>query len=153
MATVNVWAHFEVRDANGVVHSGGRKTSESPRTITAASGVIHDQTHSVANNTSFEVYDVLDDLVTSTDGFEFMWLESDQKIMVQTVIDDGNNNGEVYWVKHLEANIPMIYGNDDGLSSAGASVDGFNGTADVVERINVRNTSGSTAMVRVFAIT
>ena len=55
--------------------------------------------------------------------------------------DDDNDNGESYQVKTIGANVPYILSSEVGLASNG-SVDGFNGTSDLIERINCKNSSG-----------
>jgi hypothetical protein len=125
----------------------GRQSNELPRTI-SVTGDLHDQKHTLATATSLELFDVADDIA----DFNFLAVESSRTILMQIVIDDNATNGESYQVITLTANHPIFFSSDVALASDG-SVDLFDGTSDKIERINVRNNSGSTAVIRVFAIT
>lgn len=146
MAAINVYTFFETT-IDGVRVTGGSLTT--PTAVTAASEVKHDQTFSIANGGTQELFDVDDDI----GDFDFLWILSDQSdVLLEIVVDDDADNGESYQVKELFAGLPFILGSDDALASDG-TVSAFTGTADLIERITVKNSSGSTAKVRVFAAT
>ncbi len=145
MATIDLYCYWET------TIDGERKTGGSlstPVSITI-DGVVHDQVFSVANNGSQKLFDVDEDI----SDIDFLWIEANQTgVLLQEVVDDDGNNGEAYLVKTLTAGFPYLLGNDTALASNG-SVDLFDGTSDVLERFNVKNSSGSTAKVRVVAMT
>ena len=148
MAVANIWSRVEWVDADGRAQGIGRMSSEQPRTITYGTGNIHDQTFVIANAGTQELFDVDDDI----GNFDLMVIESTQSLLLQIVIDDDANNGESYQVKTIGANVPYILSSEVGLASNG-SVDSVNGTSDLIERINCKNSSGSSATVRVVAFT
>lgn len=146
MSTVQLYTHFEVVDAGGTVQRGGSRYN--PKTITAATGDTFDKTITLSAATATKIYDsTVDDLA----DFDFLWIMSDtDDVMVQFTTDPGGTD-EKYWVKHLEADVPLIGGNDDVLDDSG-SIDAFDGVADVISEIWLYETAGG-AVVRMFAIT
>jgi hypothetical protein len=148
--TVKLWTRMEIVDGNGTVRaSDGLTPYDPPKIVTAASGVVHDQSHSVLTTATAEIFDVADDI----SDFDFLWIKADQDdVLIQLVIDDNATNGESYQVVELTKNVPFILASDDALASNGA-VDVFTGTADVIERVNVKNNNASTTIVRVVAVT
>lgn len=144
MSTLRLTHYTEVTGADGSVHRLGDLST--PDTITVGDGIIWNAEFSIANGNTAELFDVADDL----GDFDFLIVLSDQDINLQIVIDDDGNNGESFIVIGLLADIPFILGTDDGLAGDG-TVDNFDGTADVIERLNAKNSSGSTAKVRVLA--
>ena len=146
MANVKLYTFFEVVDAGGVIQRGGSRYN--PKTITAADGDTFDKTITLAATTATKIYDsTVDDLA----DFDFLWILSDtDDVMVQFTTDPGGAN-EKYWVKHLEADAPLVCGNDDVLDDSG-SVDAFDGSGDVISEIWLYETAGG-AVVRMFAIT
>lgn len=145
MPAVRIWSYIEVDDAFGVTHKLGDPPADTPRQF-SIDGDVHDKTYSVANGSTQKLYDVDDDI----GDFDVLAIVSTQNLLLQIVIDDDGDNGESYQVHTLRAYIPFLLGTDDGLASDG-SVDLFDGTADLVERINCKNSSGSAADVRILA--
>ena len=148
MATCNVWIRAEWVDNDGRVQGIGRTTAEQPRSITYGTGNVHDQTFVIATGSTQELFDVSDDL----GDFDVMIIESSQILLLEILIDDDADNGESYQVISLAANVPFILSTDDGLASDGTAT-AFTGTADVVEKITCKNSSGSTATIRVVTLT
>lgn len=129
---------------NGQPHALGDLDT---RLVTLSSEIAHEQEFSVANNTTQEIFDVDDDI----GSFEVLMVESTQDVWIQLVIDDDGDNGEKFVVFKLRANFPWAIPMDDAQAGDG-TVDSFDGTSDVIERVSVRNVSGSTAKVQVMAL-
>jgi hypothetical protein len=102
--------------------------------------------------------------------FDFLWVEADQTVELQLVCNEGGTvsgsdlqNG---FTVELIAGVPLILGSDKSRNMgdvAGSLTEGnintemdtweSTWTADVIDRIECYNSSGSTANVRVFAAT
>ena len=166
MATVNLYNYFTVSIDNVTYKAGSLSTAQ---TLTAADGVIFDQTYSVANTTLTEIWS--DDLMTgaSTD-FDFLWIQSDQDAELQFVCNEGgtlsSSNIENGFVVKVLANIPYVLSADDSRNMgnmAGAFSEGNHQieidtwestwTADTIDRIEFYHSTSTTARVRVIAIT
>ena len=102
--------------------------------------------------------------------FDFLWIESDQAGEIQLVCNEGGDlsgdNIENGWVVKLNAGVPLVLSNDDSRnmgnmagtfneSNHQSEIDTWetNWTADTIDRIEFYHTTGSTAKVRVIAIT
>lgn len=142
--TINIWSRFEVVDANGVVYSGGRLSTEKPRTITTSTSDIHDQTHTVASSGIVKLFDIADDLA----DFEFLYVEATQDGLLQLV----NKTAANFFTFQTIANIPTMIAGDSSLDSTG-SVGAFDGVSDDLERIYWKNTSSASGTARVVAVT
>ena len=146
MATLRTWLRFEVVDGNDNVQAIGNSLYDAPVQVTVG-GTVHRQTYSIADTGTQKIFDVTTDL----SNFDFAIILSDQNLLLQKVIDDAGNNGEAFFVETIRANVPYPIPIDDGLAGNG-TVDLFDGTADVIERLDVKNSSGATANVTVLVI-
>ena len=154
MANVNLYLKFDYTDADGNVYSDGSTTTA--KTISIDGGEIFDRTYSVATATLTEI---LSDAMIS--DFDFLWIESDQAGEIQIVCNEsgttGASNLEAGMVFAISAGVPFILSNDDSRNHAGATIniDNWiaNWTADTIDRISWYHSTGSTAKVRVIAIT
>jgi hypothetical protein len=148
MGTVYLWGpHFEYRDQQGKLHDGGRTASQEPVQITLGDDEFVDASYKVAASGTQKLFDTADLMGT----FDFMFIVSSENAWLQVVVDDNASNGELYQVITLTQDVPHIFGSNAALAGNG-SVDGFNGATDVIDRINFKNKSGSTAAhVRIFA--
>jgi hypothetical protein len=145
MATLSHFNYFECTIGGELKTAGSLTTAASTFTVTE----VHDQTVTVGDGNTAELFDIADDLP----DFDYLWIESNQGgCLLQIVIDDGGENGESYQVISLSANTAIVLGDNVGLASDGA-VDLFTGTTDAIERINFKNASGAPATVRTVAFT
>jgi hypothetical protein len=143
-----------------VVNIDGREVkvgslSES-RAVTIADNEIIDQTFKVAAATAVKIWDKTEN--EAMGNFDFLWLETDLDVLVQFTTDAGTS--DAYDVKKLKgsgtagvAGPALVLGSDDTQLLDG-SIDTFDGTADTIDEIWVRNESATaTARVRMIAAT
>ena len=156
MASVNLYMKFDYTDADGNLYSDG--STSTAKTISIDGGEIFDRTYSIASGT---ITEILSDSMIG--DFDFLWIESDQAGEIQLVCNEGGTTGASNlvnaWVVKLNAGVPLVLSNDDSRNRAGLA-DGTdinswetNWTADTIDRIEFYHTTGSTAKVRVIAIT
>ena len=163
MANVNLYLKFDYTDADGNVYSDGSTTTA--KTISIDGGEIFDRTYSVATATLTEI---LSDAMIS--DFDFLWIESDQAGEIQFVCNEGGviggSNLENGFVLGVTAGIPVVLTNDDSRNMGNMAgtfnesnhhieIDTWETTwaADTIDRIEWYHATGSTAKVRVIAIT
>ena len=163
MANVNLYLKFDYTDADGNVYSDGSTTTA--KTISIDGGEIFDRTYSVATATLTEI---LSDAMIS--DFDFLWIESDQAGEIQLVCNEGGtlsgDNIENGFCLGVNAGIPIVLSNDDSRnmgnmngtfneSNHQSEIDTWetNWTTDTIDRIEWYHSTGSTAKVRVIAIT
>lgn len=152
-ATVRLWSRLEVV-VNGQVIAAGRRLTDAPHKISLASGIVHEQTVSIAAGSSAKLFDVDDDIA----DFDLLWIESDQTVVLQLVTDDDADVGEELGTVTLTGSgtagtygPPFFLVGDD--SYANFTVDFAGGTLDVIERINAKNNGSSAAQVHLLALT
>jgi hypothetical protein len=148
MATLKLTVHATIA-VDGEEHEIGSLTTPEQVTIgTAGSEILIDQIHEVAaSGGTKEIFDVADDLA----DFEFLIIISTQDVLLQIVVSDSGSPTEQFLVLTLKADVPFILGADEAQAGS-VTVDNFNGTADTVDRINVKNNAASAAKVRVLAV-
>ena len=166
MANVNLYLKFDYTDADGNVYSDGSTTTA--KTISIDGGEIFDRTYSVTPATLSTL--LTDDLISD---FDFLWIESDQAGEIQFVCNEGGVIGtgddgdlENGFVLGVTAGVPIVLTNDDSrnrgdmLDTVSAAnyateMDNWETTwvADTIDRIEWYHATGSTAKVRVVAIT
>lgn len=133
----------EFKDSQGVTRSAGKRLDELPTIISAATGAIHDQEHSVATTATVKLFDIADDLA----DFDFLFVIADQVGNIQLA----NNAAATFFTMQMLADLPFILGGDN--SEHTGTIGAFDGTSDPIERVYFENTSANTALVRVVAIT
>ena len=165
MATLSLTTHFTVSitdadDARTI--TGGSTTAADTITVTH----YYDQRFSIANNTLVELWSDS----TATSDFDFLWIESDAAVEIQLLCNEngviGGSNLENGFVVKLTAGIPFILSNDDSrnrgdmaatvnASNYASEMDDWYDTwaADTIDRIQCFNSSGGTAIVRIFLAT
>jgi len=145
--SVKVTCHFEVATSRGILRVG----STTPLSITC-DGTVHDQTVSITSNATpaTSLTTLFNDTEDIAD-FDFLYIISSQNIMLELTTDLNNGVGDEVYTLPLLANMPFILGRDDSYANYSAGFAG--GTLDTIERIRASNTSGSTAEVRIVAIT
>jgi len=163
MATLSLTTHFtvDIDDDDSHTITGGSTTATDSITITH----YFDKRYSVTNSTLTEIWND-----TMLADFDFLWVEADQTVELQLVCNEGGTvsgsdlqNG---FTVELIAGVPLILGSDKSRNMgdvAGSLTEGnintemdtweSTWTADVIDRIECYNSSGSTANVRVFAAT
>lgn len=147
--SVKVTCYFEVATATGILRVG--KTT--PVSITA-DGTVLDRIVSIASDATpaTSLTSLFDDTVTGAPAdFDFLYVISTQDIMLELTTDINGTVGDELYTVPLLANVPFILARDD--SYAGYTAGFAAGTLDTIERIRASNISGSTAEVRVVAIT
>ena len=135
------------RQSFSVSIGGEVVTGEKEKSI-AIDGYKFDQTFTLANNTTQKVFDIDE---AAIGNFDFLWIESNQDVFVEMVTDDDGDVGEETGVVKSLAGSAFLLHSDD--AKANYTVIFAGGSNDVIETIRVRNESGSTATVRVFAAT
>ena len=163
MATLSLTTHFtvDIDDDDSHTITGGSTTATDSITITH----YFDKRYSVTNSTLTEIWND-----TMLADFDFLWVEADQTVELQLVCNEGGTvsgsdlqNG---FTVELIAGVPLILGSDKSRNMGdveGSLTEGnintemdtweSTWTADVIDRIECYNSSGSTANVRVFAAT
>jgi hypothetical protein len=168
MANLKLYLKFDYTDADGNVYSDG--SILTAKTISIDSGEIFDRTYSLASGTGSD--NLGSEIMNNTklSDFDFLWIESDQSGEIQIVCNEGgtlaNDNIENGFVLGVSAGIPIIFTNDDSRNMGNMAgtfneanhqdeIDNWvaDWSADTIDRISWYHTTGSTAKVRVFAIT
>ena len=88
--------------------------------------------------------------------FDFLALMATKAVTVEFIVDDGNNVGEVVFTIDLAAGKDGLYGPMFLLTSDASNANaaaGFSGTADVIEKIQVKNTGSTASLVRIIMAT
>ena len=143
MATLKVWKAFEMDLATDVIRGGSRS---APKEI-EVTGLKFDKEFTLATSTTLDLWTSAD----AVTNFDYLWLESDQDIYVEWTCDRGAEVGLVVFGDIIEANHPWDRFYDDALALYTANF--ATGTADVIDRIRLRNVSGTTANIRAVLIT
>jgi hypothetical protein len=146
VATLNVYQAFDVT-VNGVTTL--RPSRSAPSAITVL-GQKKEWNRSLATATTAVVWDGTDADESLAD-FDFFYLKSDQDLLVEFMCDKGGQVGTVVFARKLLANEPMMLLHDDAMANYTAAF--ATGTADVIDKISVRNVSGTTAVVDAVLVT
>lgn len=144
MATIRVWQAFDTLGVEPPVEGGDRAR---PVEITVG-GQSLEFKFSLAATTTKAVWNGTSDLLTN---FEFLWIESDQDIYAELTVDVGNEVGDELWARYIKANQPLCLFEDDGIANYTANF--ATGTADVIDRLRVRNPGSTAANVRIVLVT
>jgi len=99
----------------------------------------------VADAATVTVYDPTNDAGVPAD-FDALYLLSDETVSLEMTCNEGDAN-EALFVVELTADLPFVLFSD--ASTYGATPD-LSGTADVIDKLRVKNSSGSTATIRLF---
>jgi hypothetical protein len=144
MATLRVWKAFEV-EINGVRYNGGSRSSPLEISVTNA---IQLGPFSLAASTTKTLWTGSTDELSD---FDFLWIVSDSDIYAELTVDVSNGVGDELWGRIIEANQPYDLIGDGGLANYTANF--ATGTADVIDRLRVRNPGSSAATVTAFLAT
>jgi len=107
---------------------------------------------SLADATTQNVWDPLAVDNEVLDDFDLLIVRADQSVDLEFVGDDGGEVGKVIFTLRVVKDIPLMLGADDTYANPGAD-DAFSGTLDLLERLRVRNDSGSTAAIKIILAT
>lgn len=146
MATLRVYDYWEVTDAQGIKFQGGSRSAPIEIEVTP---VVDDRTKSLATATTWDAW--ITGAEEALTEFDFFWMIADQDVRVELTVDKGNEVGDEVIALLVEANTPFRLIYDDAL--AAYTADFVAGTADVVDRVRIRNVSGKTAIVRRVLVT
>lgn len=143
MAVISGRYEFSVTDAHGNTH---RARVESRTTV---DGRVSDEDFSVAASTTVTLYDAT---VDSVSAFDFLWIESDEDVVLEFITDQNNGVGkEVYTVTLIGGGEPFLLGSN--VSYANYTTNFAGGTLDVIDKILCRNLGTDTATVRRVVVT
>lgn len=144
MATLNVY--LQVKGTFGAKEiSLGR--SGNPYAVTAGDGVTHEAVYSLATATNKVILNVGSAATDDIGSFDFVYILSNQDLSLEIMATTQADNGNVT----IEAGVPFILANQSSRAYAAAGV--FAGAAQNITKLTVRNDSGSTATIEVFAAT
>ena len=146
MATLNVYQAFDMTVSGVTVARGSRS---APTAITVV-GQKKEWNRSLANNTPALVWDGTDTNEPMAE-FDFLYIKADQDLLVEFTCDKGGEVGTVLFARKVLASEPVMILHDDAMALYTAAF--ATGTADVIDRIRVRNTSGSTAVIDIVLVT
>lgn len=104
---------------------------------------------SLATSTTWDAWESGSE--TAITDFDFCWVLSDQAVLVEFTADKGGENGTVVSTHEAQAGVPLMLTSDDCM--ANHTADFATGTADVIDRIRIRNVSGSTATIQFLIVT
>lgn len=146
MPQVHYYSYFEVTTAQGSHLKGG--SLQVPQRITV-DGDYLDLRQTLATSTTWDAW------ATGTEepvtDFDFLFLESDQDVFLELVVDTAGDVGQEEIAFKVRANVPFVMAYDD--AKALYSEDFAAGTDDQIEQLRVRNESGSSAKVRLVLVT
>lgn len=138
MPYIRVYDYWEGSDINGAVHKAGSRSE--PIDIEIA-GYLQHNTVSLATATTLILWRS-DEPITN---FDFFWLKADQDLYIELTCDYGAEVGTEEFAFTWEANMPFRLIYDDALALYTTNFAAL--TADVIDRIRVRNVSGTTASI------
>lgn len=143
--TLRVWTAFEVV-IDGISHAGGHRSK--PQEVTVDDPYI-DVTYPIAVTTTKDVWGFSTEEAISS--FDFLWIESSlDGVLVELTTDKGGEVGDESFVVELKADKPFLLFTDTGRANYTADFAG--GSADVIDRIRIRNPSASTVANVRFAL-
>lgn len=143
MSLLRVWKAFELELPSRKVTGGSRS---APLELTV-DGRNLDKDFSLATSTTLDIWTSSEPVT----NFDYVWILADQDLYVEWTCDRGGEVGTVVFGDIIESNTPWDRFYDDALAVYTANF--ATGTADVIDRIRLRNVSGSTATGRFVLIT
>lgn len=148
--TIYVTNGFEV-SANGTIIRGGARTQ--PKTITATTGTIHDQTFITgATQATTEILRCGTSAGDDIADFDFLMIESSLAGTVSFEGDTATDNSCI----GIIANIPLIFSTDDTTvytTTAELRADAGSPKNKTIKKVYFRQGTAAVATVRVVAIT
>jgi len=144
MATAYV---YQCVECEGYIEKRGSRSAPISVTVT---GTKKEWRSSLATSTTALVWDAAVSGEPITD-FDICWIKSDQNLLVEFTIDSNATYGTNIHTVQILADEPRVIVRDDMVANATANF--ATGTTDLCDRIRVRNTSGSTAIVDILLLT
>lgn len=146
MATLTYYSGFSFPSGSKTIQGGNRSGGYS---ITVDG--LHERLYkSLATATTWEAWEASDEN-TSVTNFDFLWMISDQNVFIELTCDKGGEVGTVVFACEVQANIPFVLSSDDAYALYTANF--ATGSEDLIDRLRVRNVSGSTALVEIHLVT
>lgn len=145
MATLYRYLAYELT-VDGETIAGGSHSAASQVTV---DGKRAELVKSLATATTWDVWEAGSEEPLS--DFDYLFVEADQNVLLELTCDKGNEVGTVVFAKEIPASKPFDLITDDAM--AAHTADFGAGTEDVIDRLRIRNVSGSTATVRVLLVT
>lgn len=146
MGTLYSYIGFEM-DISGVKTARGSRGGPTSITVDGQTKVWN---RSLADSTTATIWDGTD-TSEPLSNFDYLYIIATQAIRIELTCDKGAEVGTVVFCKNLPANTPWCILYDDAMANYTANY--ASGTADVIDRIRVRNVSGSTAVVDAVLVT
>jgi hypothetical protein len=121
-------------------------SSTVPDTITLSADNHVEKTQTIGNNTTWVAWDATGTTEPLT-TFLVCVIETTVDMLLELTCDANNGVGDELLVLKLKGGIPFILGSNYSIANYTANFGG--GTADVIDRIRIRNESGGSGVVRV----
>jgi hypothetical protein len=121
-------------DAEPIVH-------RIEKSITAAAEHVH-RKGSIANAATRILWNPTVDTSEQIGTFRFLALWADGELQVELTTNEGHASEELSSFT-IPANVPFLLGEDASFYGHAAS-DAFSGTADVIDKLRIKNASGAT---------
>lgn len=138
MATVTVTTRIVVDDPQS-----DRITREFTKTVASLTTVQEFQ-RTLVTATTISLWDPTVSGTGVPADFDILVLVSDQTVLIEFTIDEGNANEQLLPIT-LAAGQPLVLCDDAAIRGTYTGGDGFTGTTDVIDKLRVKNASGSTA--------
>lgn len=144
MANKKLTVRVEITVTNEDRASSTPPTHVIEKEATGLTNVQADNMRSVANGATVILWDANDFGIPPSFSYFILW--SDREVQVEFTAGEGEANEELC-VHYVPADYPLLLGPDDTFRGHGAS-DALGGTADVFDKIRVKNASGATAKIQ-----
>lgn len=144
--TVNLYMSIDAL-VKGVRHQLGNKSAITI-TLTASEEVDHKQ-YTLAGTATQLVWQASSTEAANT-AFTAMAFLTDKNIDVELVCDVNNGVGKKVWTQRVPANMPFLLPSKVAFANAGE--DFASGSADVIEKVSIRNATADEASVQVMIL-
>jgi hypothetical protein len=141
---LSVYKAMNLPIGGGVLDRGSRS---APIQITV-DGLHEELRKTLATATTWDVWSAGANVLAD---FDYLWIESDQDVSLELTCDVGGEVGTVVFAVIVKAGRPFDLLTDDAVALYTANF--ASGTTDVIDRLRIRNASGSTANIRVLLVT
>lgn len=146
MGTLNVFQAYELT-IDGEQLVGGSRSAPVQITV---DGKRVEYYRSLATATTITPWTGTDSSAAIS-NFDFLYLESDQNVFLELTADSGGEVGTVVFAIEVQASRPFMLCSDDAYAIYTANFS--TGTEDLIDRVRIRNVSGTTANVRLLLVT
>lgn len=142
--TLNVYKGMDLQIGGEPIVRGSRS---APIAI-SVDGVTQEFHKQVLTTAIWNVWQAGGDVIPD---FDYLWIETDQDVELELTCDFSGNVGTVVFAFSVKSGRPFDLLSDDAWANYTANF--ASGTLDVIDRIRIKNTSGSTANIRVLLVT